>query len=184
MMNENKPENKRRIPWQWLLLSLGVVAADQLTKWLCVTYLKARESVDLIPHFLRLTYVENRGAAFGSFADHRWVFMVISTVAVLAVTVYLLGFCEKNRLLRAALSLIIGGGIGNMIDRFVLGYVIDFIDFCGIWSYVFNGADSAVCIGAGLMLLYVILEMVRESKKQKKTADNTEDSDSTPPHVS
>jgi signal peptidase II len=102
--------------------------------------------------------------------------MVISTVAIIGVTVYLLRYCEDNRLLRCALALIVGGGIGNMIDRIALGYVIDFIDFCGIWAYVFNGADSAVCIGAGLMILYVILEIIRESKtaKQESTA-NTED---------
>ena len=170
-MNQTVTQKNRRIPWLWLLVSAGVIVIDQLTKWLCVTYLKPVDSVTLIPSFLRLTYVENRGAAFGSFTEHRWVFMVISTVAIIGVTVYLLGFCEQNRLLRCSLALVIGGGIGNMIDRIVLGYVIDFIDFCGIWAYVFNGADSAVCIGAGLMLLYVILEIVREARAAKQPTD-------------
>ena len=179
-MNQTTTEKSRRIPWLWLLVSVGVIAIDQLTKWLCVFLLKPVGRVTLIPNFLKLTYVENRGAAFGSFTEHRWVFMVISTVAIVGVTVYLLRYCEENRLLRCALALIIGGGIGNMIDRLALGYVIDFIDFCGIWSYVFNGADSAVCIGAGLMILYVILEIVRESKAAKQqqateAADTTED---------
>ena len=175
-MNQTVNTTKRRVPWLWLLVSLGVIAVDQLTKWLCVAYLKPVGRVTLIPNFLKLTYVENRGAAFGSFTENRWVFMVISTVAIIGVTVYLLRYCEDNRLLRCALALIVGGGIGNMIDRIALGYVIDFIDFCGIWAYVFNGADSAVCIGAGLMILYVILEIIRESKaaKQGSTA-NTED---------
>jgi signal peptidase II len=174
-MNQTVNTTKRRVPWLWLLVSLGVIAVDQLTKWLCVAYLKPVGRVTLIPNFLKLTYVENRGAAFGSFTENRWVFMVISTVAIIGVTVYLLRYCEDNRLLRCALALIVGGGIGNMIDRIALGYVIDFIDFCGIWAYVFNGADSAVCIGAGLMILYVILEIIRESKaaKQESTA-NTE----------
>jgi signal peptidase II len=174
-MNQTVNTTKRRVPWLWLLVSLGVIAVDQLTKWLCVAYLKPVGRVTLIPNFLKLTYVENRGAAFGSFTENRWVFMVISTVAIIGVTVYLLRYCEDNRLLRCALALIVGGGIGNMIDRIALGYVIDFIDFCGIWAYVFNGADSAVCIGAGLMILYVILEIIRESKaaKQGSTA-NTE----------
>jgi signal peptidase II len=175
-MNQTVNTTKRRVPWLWLLVSLGVIAVDQLTKWLCVAYLKPVGRVTLIPNFLKLTYVENRGAAFGSFTENRWVFMVISTVAIIGVTVYLLRYCEDNRLLRCALALIVGGGIGNMIDRIALGYVIDFIDFCGIWAYVFNGADSAVCIGAGLMILYVILEIIRESKaaKQESAAD-TED---------
>ena len=175
-MNQTVNTTKRRVPWLWLLVSLGVIAIDQLTKWLCVAYLKPVGRVPLIPNFLKLTYVENRGAAFGSFTENRWVFMVISTVAIIGVTVYLLRYCEDNRLLRCALALIVGGGIGNMIDRIALGYVIDFIDFCGIWAYVFNGADSAVCIGAGLMILYVILEIIRESKAAKQEATtNTED---------
>jgi signal peptidase II len=175
-MNQTVNTTKRRVPWLWLLVSLGVIAVDQLTKWLCVAYLKPVGRVTLIPNFLKLTYVENRGAAFGSFTENRWVFMVISTVAIIGVTVYLLRYCEDNRLLRCALALIVGGGIGNMIDRIALGYVIDFIDFCGIWAYVFNGADSAVCIGAGLMILYVILEIIRESKAAKQgSTTNTED---------
>lgn len=174
-MNQSTNTTKRRAPWLWLLLSLSVIAVDQLTKWLCVTLLKPVGRVTLIPNFLKLTYVENRGAAFGSFTEHRWVFMIISTVAIVGVTVYLLRFCEDNRLLRCALALIIGGGIGNMIDRIALGYVIDFIDFCGIWAYVFNGADSAVCIGAGLMILYVIFELIRETKAAKQpTEENAE----------
>ena len=167
-MNQQTNEKSRRIPWLWLLVSVAVIAIDQLTKWLCVAYLKPIGRVTLIPTFLKLTYVENRGAAFGSFTENRWVFMVVSTIAIIGVTVYLLRFCEDNRLLRCALALIIGGGIGNMIDRIALGYVIDFIDFCGIWAYVFNGADSAVCIGAGLMILYVILEIIRETKAEKQ----------------
>ena len=179
-MNQTVNQTKRSTPWLWLLVSLGVIAIDQLTKWLCVAHLRPIGRLPLIQNFLHLTYVENRGAAFGSFTEHRWVFMVISTVAIIGVTVYLLRFCEENRLLRCALALIIGGGIGNMIDRIALGYVIDFIDFCGIWSYVFNGADSAVCIGAGLMVLYVILEIIRETKaakQQSAAADTTPEDD-------
>ena len=178
-MDQNTNKTVRRTPWLWLLVSLGVVAVDQLTKWLCVAYLKPVGRVTLIPDFLKLTYVENRGAAFGSFTENRWVFMVISTVAIIGVTVYLLRYCEDDRLLRCALALIIGGGVGNMIDRIALGYVIDFIDFCGIWAYVFNDADSAVCIGAGLMILYVILEIVRESKAAKQQGATEDESTTT-----
>ena len=173
-MNQTPTNQARRPAWLWLLLSLGAVAIDPLTKWLCVAFLQGSESVPLIRGFLHLTYVENRGAAFGSFSEHRWVFMVISTLAIVGVTVYLLKFCENDRLLRCALAMIVGGGIGNMIDRIALGYVIDFIDFCGIWSYVFNGADSFVCVGAGLMVLYCILSMVKESRAEKLAASNAD----------
>ena len=171
-MNATTTTQARRPAWIWLLVSLGVIIIDQVTKWLCVAFLKEAESVPLIRGFLHLTYVENRGAAFGSFSEHRWVFMVFSTIAIVGVTVYLLKFCENDRLLRCSLALIIGGGIGNMIDRIALGYVIDFIDFSGIRSYVFNGADSAVCVGAGMMMLACVLMMINESKAAKSDSAN------------
>ena len=160
-------ERKNR-PWLYLLIAAASVVLDQLSKWLVVVCLKPVGSVTLIPSFLRLTYLENRGAAFGSLSEHRWVFMVFSTVAIVAVTVYLLRFAENSRLLRWALALIIGGGVGNMIDRVALGYVIDMIDFYGIWPYIFNVADSCVCIGAGLLVLHTLLSMRDEMRAQKK----------------
>ncbi len=159
-------ENRGR-PWLWLFVSLAAVALDQLSKWLCVAFLKGNDSVVLIPGFLRMTYLENRGAAFGSFSNQRWIFMLFSCVAIVAVVWYLLRFAENNHLLRWSLALILGGGVGNMIDRVALGYVIDFIDFYGIWDYVFNVADSCVCIGAGLMVLYCILTFKRENDATK-----------------
>ena len=74
---------------------------------------------------------------------------------------------EQNRWLRASLALIISGGIGNMIDRISLGYVIDMIDFYGIWPYIFNVADSFVCVGAGMMVLYCVMELYREYQQGK-----------------
>jgi signal peptidase II len=159
--------DKKNRPWLYLIIAAAFVVLDQISKWLVVELLKPVGSVTLIPNFLRLTYLENRGAAFGSFSEHRWVFMIFSTVAIVGVIVYLLRFAENNRLLRWTLALIIGGGVGNMIDRVALGYVVDFIDFCGIWSYIFNVADSCVCIGAGMLVLYCILGMRDEMKEQK-----------------
>ncbi len=168
-MEGNKTARGRA--WLWLFLSLACVGVDQLSKWLSVTYLQGKESVVLIPKLLRLTYLENTGAAFGSFTENRWVFMVFSTIAIVGVALYLLQFSERDALLRASLALILGGGIGNMIDRVCLGYVVDFIDFYGIWQYIFNIADSCVCIGAGLLALYCILSLRREwIAEQKKKA--------------
>lgn len=161
---------RRNRPWIYLLIAAAFVVLDQFSKWLVTAYLKPVGSVTLIPNFLRLTYLENRGAAFGSLSDHRWVFMIFSSVAIVAVIVYLLRFAENSRLLRWTLALIIGGGVGNMIDRVALGYVVDFIDFCGIWSYIFNVADSCVCIGAGLLVLYTILFMRTDARKGKHIA--------------
>ena len=147
-------------------IALGVIALDQVSKLLILNFLYEGQ-VDLIPGILRFTYVENRGMAFGMLADHRWVFMVFSTIGIALVGVYL-WFYVKGWLGRTALSLIIGGGIGNMIDRVAYGFVVDFIDFYvfDFWKWVFNVADSAVCVGAGMFILYLILDTVKELKKQ------------------
>ncbi len=173
LAKNQKRNADRGTPWLWLLISLAGILLDQVSKWLCMVYLKAAGSVTIIPGLLKLTYLENRGAAFGSFSDQRWVFMIFSTVAIVGVTVYLLAFSERNRLLRWALALIISGGIGNMIDRVSLGYVIDMIDFYAIWPYIFNVADSFVCVGAGMVVLYCILEMQKELKHHREEKEAT-----------
>ena len=151
----------------FVAIALGVIALDQVSKLLILNFLYEGQ-VDLIPGILRFTYVENRGMAFGLLSDHRWVFMLFSTIGIALVGVYL-WFYVKDLLGRIALALVIGGGIGNMIDRVAYGFVVDFIDFYpfDFWKWVFNIADSAVCVGAGMFILYLILDTVKELKKQK-----------------
>lgn len=166
---------KRR--WLSLAILFGGVGIDQLTKLLAVLFLKGKGSLPLWQGVLHLTYVENRGAAFGILSNQRWVFMIFSTVAILALFAYLFFGKEMSRLSTVALSMIVSGGIGNMLDRFfrqgidalgeVYYFVVDFIDFTLIDFAVFNGADSFVCVGAGLMILSLILEMKEEIKKEK-----------------
>lgn len=147
---------------------LGGILLDQLTKWLCAKYLAPLgESVPIIKGVLQLTYVENTGAAFGILKNHRWVFLLISTLAVLGMNLFLYFGHAPTRLSGIALSMIISGGIGNMIDRSVLGYVVDFIDFCLIDFAVFNGADSFVCVGCGILILAILI-MPPEKKKEEK----------------
>jgi signal peptidase II len=124
-----------------------------------------KDTVPLIEGVLHLTYVENRGAAFGMLADHRYVFMTVSTlmIAVLCAVIYL-GICENARY-SASLAMIISGGIGNMIDRIACGYVVDFIDLRLINFAVFNGADSFVCVGAALLAFFMIVDTVREERQ-------------------
>ncbi|MGM9636926.1 MAG: signal peptidase II [Eubacteriales bacterium] len=156
---------------------LAVVGLDQLTKLLVASHMELHESITLIPGVLRLTYITNPAAAMGLFGNCRWLFMILSPVAVIAILIYLFRAKKVGGLYTAALSMIAGGGVGNMIDRTFygeqLGYgeVIDFVDFCAfpkIWTYIFNIADAFVCIGAGLFLLAVILDAVRESREKKK----------------
>ena len=157
----------------WILpvcLVAGVVALDQITKAL-VLHLMYEGQVVLIPGVLRFTYVENRGMAFGLLSDHRWVFLVLSTVGIVLMCLYL-WYYAKTTLSRVGLSLVIAGGIGNMIDRMVLGFVVDFIDFCAFdfWVWVFNIADAAVCVGAAIFMLDLVLELVREMRGKKADA--------------
>ena len=168
----------------WILpfaiAALGVIALDQGSKLLILSTLYG-DRLELIPGVLRFTYVENKGMAFGLLADHRWVFMLLSVLGIALIGVYLY-FFAKTLLSRTALSLIIGGGIGNMIDRVRLGFVVDFIDFCAfpkLWSWVFNIADAAVCVGAGLFILDLILDTVRELHAKKvQTNENDHERDS------
>lgn len=162
--------------WWVFALMLGAVALDQLTKWLAVAYLTPGESLPIWQDVLHLTYYENPGAAFGILTEHRWVFMIISTVAILALSYYIIRYRPQNFWVKLSLGMIVGGGIGNMIDRTILGYVIDFIDFCLIDFAIFNVADSFVTVGAGIMIVYLIKDLVRESRKdakEKETADET-----------
>ncbi|MBO7342007.1 MAG: signal peptidase II [Clostridia bacterium] len=151
----------------YAVIALGVIALDQISKLLVLEFLYEGQLV-LIEGVFNFTYVENRGMAFGLLADHRWVFMVFSTIGIALVAAYL-WFYVKGKLGRTALALVIGGGIGNMIDRVAYGFVVDFIDFCAFdfWKWIFNIADSAVCVGAGMFILYLILDTVKELKKQK-----------------
>lgn len=160
----------------WTLITLGIVALDQISKLLAVAFLKGSESFVVINKILRFTYVENYGAAFGMLDDKRWIFMLLSVIGILAMCFFLYKFAKDDKLLAISLCFVIGGGIGNMIDRVRLGFVVDFIDFYAFpnfWMWVFNVADSFVCVGAGLMILYLILDTVKEAKAKK--AASTED---------
>lgn len=146
----------------------GVVLADQLTKlWTVKGLVHVGASYKLIPEVLHFTYVQNRGAGMGILEDHRWVFMSVSCVAIALIFAYLILKRPEDKLFLCSLALIAGGGIGNMIDRFALGYVVDMINVELIDFYVFNVADSAVCIGCGLMILYMVLDEIREYKNKK-----------------
>ena len=151
----------------WFILMALIVFVDQLTKYLTVFYLKPVDTLPIIQDVLHLTYVENRGAAFGMLSENRWVFMTVSIVAILLLAVYLIWKKPKDKWVCLSLSFIIGGGIGNMIDRVALGYVVDMIDFRLIHFAVFNVADSFVCVGAGILMVWLIVTGFREYKAEK-----------------
>lgn len=155
-----------------ILIIVLCIAADQLTKICAAANLKDISTLPIIENIFHFTYVENRGAAFGMLADHRWVFMILSVVGIAAIFVYLTVTKPKSWWMRLALCFIVGGGVGNMIDRITRGYVIDFIDCRFINFYVFNVADSFVCVGCAMFIIAVIIDEVRERKLKKSAGED------------
>lgn len=153
------------------IIVLGIIL-DQITKLLAVKFLQPISTVPLIKfgstEVLNLTYVENPGAAFGMLKNAPWVFNTVSVVAIVVMLGYLFLGHSATMLEAISISLMVSGGIGNMIDRSTLHYVVDFIDFRLINFAVFNGADSFVCVGAGLLILAMVLEIRKEARLAKK----------------
>ena len=163
-----------------VIIASGILV-DQITKILTFTFMNLHDTIPLIPSVLNLKYVQNRGAAFGMLSDQRWVFIVVSTLAIVGFSLYLYLGHAQSTLYGVSLSMVISGGIGNMIDRLALGFVVDFIQFEFVkypvfgegevfWRTfpVFNGADSLVCVGAGLLILALILDIIKEVKAEKE----------------
>ena len=183
---------KKKTPLEYIIYSaiiLGGILIDQLSKFLVFKFMHLYESIPLIKGFLHITYTTNDGAAFGMMDGARWIFMVVSIIAILVFGAYLYLGHADNWLYAVSLGMVISGGIGNMIDRLGLGFyvnpltgngeVIDFIDFCGIWNAIFNGADSFVCVGAGLLILALVIDIIKESKEEKaKKAASGKENDS------
>jgi signal peptidase II len=131
-----------------------VVFLDQFTKYLAAKYLMPVGSYPVIKHFFHLTYVENRGAAFGML-QNKTLFFIVITVVVGIVLIYSMIKLPENSLYNYTLAMILGGAIGNLIDRVRLGYVVDFIDF-KFFPAVFNIADSFIVVGA-IILGYLMI---------------------------
>jgi signal peptidase II len=157
----------------WLGLAVLVVALDQWTKMLAVAHLDYARPVPLLP-VLNITLHYNTGAAFsflsGAGGWQRWFFSAIAIVASVAICVWLARLHRGETMLALSLSLILGGALGNLWDRLALGYVVDFISVhYRDWYFpTFNAADSAVTVGAGLMILDAIIQ-TRRMKRESQT---------------
>lgn len=151
---------------KWLVLIVGILiltALDQLTKHLAMFYLKGKESVSIIKNVFELTYVENRGAAFGILQNHREFFLILTAVALIAMAwvYWKIPAKKKYTPLSVILLVLMAGAIGNMIDRGLQGYVVDFFYFKLIDFPVFNVADIYVtvsCFVAVILLLFAYKE--------------------------
>lgn len=158
----------------YLFLSLVVLILDQWTKWLVEVHLPHSASEVVIPGFLNLTHVKNTGVAFGLFAAHgsnggSWLLVVMGLVALTAVFLYFRFAPVRNRLLLSSLALIVGGAVGNLVDRLASGAVTDFVDvYVGAHHWpAFNVADSAITVGIGLM----VLDSFRSHHREEREAD-------------
>lgn len=158
------------------ILMFLIVIADQVSKHYAVLFLQGKSSFTVIIDVFSFQYHENRGAAWGMLENHRWIFMTVSIVAIIAIIAYIIWTRKErqSRLLLVSLSMFAGGGIGNMIDRIFLGYVVDFLRFDFIDFPIFNVADSFITIGAGLMILYLILESIHDWKSKHNKGSKNE----------
>lgn len=143
------------MPYIVLGLAALVAIVDQLLKYLVVNFLDKTSPTEVIPNLFNLTYVENRGAAFGMLADARWIFITF-TVLITIFLIYIL-FKKKidSKLFLTSVVLIIGGGIGNLIDRIFLGYVVDYLSI-SFFPPVCNFADYCITIGAVILVIYIV----------------------------
>lgn len=139
------------------LIAIFVVVMDQLVKLLVLAKVMPYGNVTVIKNFFTITYVENRGMAFGMF-QNRMIFLIISTILISTVVSYFIyRLSKKNVFVTICLSCILGGAIGNLIDRIRQGFVVDYLSF-SIFPPVFNLADSAVVVGAFVLAAILLFD--------------------------
>lgn len=157
----NPAETPRVMKYRFYATALVVLILDLVTKWLAQTHLGPDRAIEIIPGYLRISFVSNTGVAFGLFRDLEspWkphVLAAMAIVAVVAILIYRHRTPSSRLLLQSALAVVMGGILGNLADRMLRGYVVDFIEFHirGVFYWpTFNVADSAITIGIGLLLI-------------------------------
>jgi signal peptidase II len=162
----------KRKYWVLLIFCFGILFLDQLTKSMIVQSLPLYQRVEVIPGFFNIIHVRNTGGAFGIFGGEKGglgsiLFVVVSVIAVGAIIFFFIKIRETERTLALSFSLVLSGAMGNLIDRLRYGEVVDFLDF-HLSTYhwpAFNVADSAICIGIGLMALELL---IRDRKRSTK----------------
>jgi signal peptidase II len=169
------------------LIAAAVIILDQISKYIVKTNMQPGESFNFIKYILNIRYIENKGASFGILKDHRWVFMILSSVALvlMAAAIIYLGskkFKKGNLPINIALALMFGGGIGNMIDRVASESVIepgtkavvDFLEFAFVDFAIFNIADSFICIGSAMFCIFMIAGKYRVKEIAEPPANDGE----------
>ncbi len=155
----------------YAILAAALVALDQIVKFLVRANIELGASVPFIPFLLDLTYVQNTGAAFSMLRSHTWVLTLTSAVVVLAVCALIVKGFFKNRLGLWSAALVLAGGMGNLIDRAVFGFVTDMFKTTFMNFAVFNVADCCITIGVPLLFLYVWLYVGKDEKKDEEQGE-------------
>lgn len=149
----------------YILIILGSLILDRASKLVIINKMQLGDSIDVINNFFYITYWENKGAAWGIFQNGRWFLVAVTTIVTIILIKLLID--SKKRILSVALSVIISGAVGNLIDRAFRGSVTDFLDF-KIFSYnfpIFNVADMCVVIGTFILMFYLIFAFEEKEKK-------------------
>jgi len=153
------------------LIALGIILLDRATKLVIIQTLRLGQGIPVIPGFLDIVFVLNPGAAFGFLATlsdevRNPLFILISILAVVLIVFYHTRYLRSHRLVSVALGIVLGGAVGNLIDRLYYGMVVDFLDLhAGPYHWpAFNVADSAISVGVSLMILDMLLDWRRERK--------------------
>ena len=140
------------------IIALVIIIADQISKWWMIDILSSGK-VTVIDDFFYLTLVYNRGAAFGIFPGRNYLFIILSIVTIAVLIFFYRSFFSGSSMARISGGLILGGAVGNLIDRFRFNHVVDFLDFkFGSYHWpAFNVADSAICVGVTILIVIVLL---------------------------
>lgn len=148
---------------RYYVIAILAFAVDQLIKWSVATYMDIGQKIPLIPGFIQLTSIRNRGAAFGILQNQRLFFIVVTAIVLIGIIIYLYKIYRKQKYLASALALIFGGALGNFVDRAFNGEVVDMLEFTFINYPVFNMADVFIVTG----VVMVMIDTLRASGKDK-----------------
>lgn len=168
MQKESIDMNLEGIRLIYYLLSLIIICFDQLTKWIIIKYMEFGESIPVIQNLFYITSHRNQGAAWGILQGKLWFFYIITIIVIVLIVYYLQKYSKGKVLMSIALSMMLGGAIGNFIDRVFRKEVVDFIDV-KIFGYnfpIFNIADASLTIGVILLIIVMFLEERKEKKEQ------------------
>ncbi len=143
-----------------------IVAFDQFTKYLAAAKLKGNAPVGFIPDFIQFRYAENTGMAFSMLSGARWIFVILTLAVCIAALWYMYSDKCKSLWMYWSIGVVVSGGIGNLIDRALHGFVVDFIEPIFIDFAVFNIADCAVTCGAAVLFGYLLVDTFKKDKSE------------------